>query len=284
MAIYVAEIGINHNGNMKNVFDLIKLAKKHGFDYVKFQKRDIDSCYTKEFLDSPRVSPFGKTQRDQKEALELSIDNFAKIDFFCKNNNIGWFYSPWDLKSAFDMIKYFKTDYVKISHASITNKALADFYKKHDVNLIISCNPFIDDIKNIPYFNLNTIDKIKYVLSCVSLYPSPINYSGLGGMDFLNRKLNVVNVDFDITKIGYSNHSSEWIFPVIAEYLGAEMIEVHITLDKNMYGSDQKASLDDDDLTYMMKFRNQFTINNSFIFDSYVEQEKQILSKLRQTW
>lgn len=287
MSLYVAEIGINHNGDMDNVLKLIDLAKKHHFDYIKFQKRDIELCYTKEFLDSPRESPWGTTQRDQKLGLELSYDQFKIIDNYCKEIGIDWFYSPWDLKSASDMFSKFRTDFVKISHASNNNKLLADFYKNTSAHLIVSCNPFVEDLNDIPFFKLES--QIKYILGCVSLYPSPNNYSGLGIIGYLNSKIHngpPFSIKYNLyhSRIGFSNHSSEWIFPVMAEYLGAEMVEVHITLDKNMYGSDQKASLDDNDLTNMMKFRNSFTIDNSFVFDSFVEKEKAILMKLRQTW
>ena len=88
--------------------------------------------------------------------------------------------------------------------------------------------------------------------------------------------------DWGSVKIGYSNHSSNWIHPVIASYLGAEMIEVHITLDKNMYGSDQKASLDDSDLTNMMKYR--YNPPSSDEINNYMLQEAEVLKKLRQTW
>lgn len=288
MALYVAEIGINHNGSMVDVLKLIDLAKKHHFDYVKFQKRDIDSCYTKEFLDSPRESPWGKTQRDQKLGLELSYDKFKIIDDYCEKIGIDWFYSPWDLKSAEDMFSKFRTDFVKIAHASNNNKVLSDFYADKSVNLIVSCNPFVDELSEIPFFKLE--GKIKYILGCVSLYPSPNNYSGLGTMEYLHSKLinNGPNFNYKYNlfnaRIGFSNHSSEWIFPVMAEYLDAQMIEVHITLDKNMYGSDQKASLDDNDLTNMIKFKNSFFIDNAFVFESFVEKEKTVLKKLRQTW
>jgi len=138
--IYTAEIGINHSGSMDNVFKLINLAKKHGFDYVKFQKRDIDSCYTQEYLDSLRKSPWGETQRDQKEALELSIDNYIEIDKYCKEKNIGWYYSPWDIKSA-KLMSQFKTDYVKIAKASTTNHDLLNYYNdENNIPLIISIN------------------------------------------------------------------------------------------------------------------------------------------------
>lgn len=272
--IYVAELGINGNGNLITYKQLIDLAKKHGFDYVKFQKRDLDSCYTQEYLDSPRESPWGKTQRDQKKGLELSILDYQIIDKYCKEIGIGWYYSPWDVKSA-ELMSQFKTDYIKIAKACITNKELADYYNNKDIKIVLSVNNLDNESKNIAdiwngyYFNS------EYILSCISLYPSPDNFNGLDVMNYFK-------MIFPSKKIGYSNHSSNWIHPVIASYLGAEMIECHITLDKNMYGSDQKASLDDNDLTNMMKYR--YSLPSQDEINNYMLQEAEVLKKLRQTW
>jgi N-acetylneuraminate synthase len=264
--IYVAELGINGNGVLDTYFLLIDLAKKHGFDYVKFQKRDIDLCYTQKYLDSPRDSIWGTTQRDQKLGLELSLKDYEAIDKYCKEKNIKWFYSPWDIKSA-EQMEQFNCDFVKIAHASINNKALYNYYKGKNKNIILSINPDVD-ITGCFFFS------VEYILSCVSLYPSPVNYSGLENMKWLKENYS--------ERIGFSNHSSNWIYPVIASFMGAEMIEVHITLDKNMYGSDQKASLDDSDLTQMMKHKRDYISDE--MLKTYLEEENKVLTKLRQTW
>lgn len=282
--IYVAELGINGNGSLTTYKQLIDLAKKHGFDYVKFQKRDLDSCYTQEYLDSPRESPWGKTQRDQKKGLELSIDDYKEIDTYCKKKDIGWYYSAWDIKSAKEMAETFDTDFIKIAKASITNKDLAMYYQneRNANNLIVSVNPYnttdvqiMKDYWDYIVDDDSQQDSLQYILSCVSLYPAPDNFTGVHGVTKL------INYYRDYC-IGYSNHSPDWVYPVIASYLGAEMIEVHITLDKNMYGSDQKASLDDSDLTNMMKYR--YNPPNKDEVNRYMEQEAEVLKKLRQIW
>jgi N-acetylneuraminate synthase len=271
--IYVAEIGINHIGKLITALQMIDLAKKHGFDYVKFQKRDIDSCYTQEYLDSPRESPWGKTQRDQKLGLELSIKDYETIDEYCRKIGIGWYYSPWDVNSA-EMMSQFKTDYIKIAKACLTNKNLIDYYNNKDNKLIISINNENYDDHDL-HLSFN-YENICYLLNCVSLYPSPDNFNGLNSLSSL-----ITNYKH-FCKVGYSNHSNNWIHPVIASYLGAEMIEVHITLDKNMYGSDQKASLDDSDLTNMMKYK--YNPPSQDEVNKYMLQEADVLKKLRQTW
>ena len=106
---FIAEIGINHNGDLDICKELIDVAKDAGFDAVKFQKRDINLVYTEEFLNSPRKSPWGNTQRDQKAALEFGLDEYKIIDSYCKENEIEWFASAWDLK-----VKDFSSNLKKI--------------------------------------------------------------------------------------------------------------------------------------------------------------------------
>ena len=118
---YIAEIGINHNGDMKICKELILLAKKAGFHAVKFQKRDINLVYTKEMLDSPRESPWGKTQREQKIGLELTEKDYGEIDKFCKELKIDWFASAWDLNSI-EFLKKYNLKYNKIASAMIVDK------------------------------------------------------------------------------------------------------------------------------------------------------------------
>src|SRR3990172_10209645 len=113
--IIVGEIGINHSGSVPIVKQLINVCADLKIPYVKFQKRDITSCYTKEFLDSPRESPWGKTQRDQKEGLELSLEQYQEIDMYCKGKgNIEWFASPWDFQSIAFLENFPNMRYLKI--------------------------------------------------------------------------------------------------------------------------------------------------------------------------
>jgi N-acetylneuraminate synthase len=108
---YIAEIGINHNGSLELAKKLIDNAKEAGFDSVKFQKRTIELVYSKELLDSPRESPWGKTQREQKEALEFNLEQYKEIADYCLKKNIEWFCSAWDEQSL-KFLDFFNLKYI----------------------------------------------------------------------------------------------------------------------------------------------------------------------------
>lgn len=118
----IAEIGINHNGDIEIAKKLIDMAKGAGCDAVKFQKRDVDLVYTKEFLDSPRESPWGTTQRDQKQGLEFGKAEFDIIDAYCKEKDIEWFASAWDANSL-KFLDQYDCKYQKVASAMIVSEA-----------------------------------------------------------------------------------------------------------------------------------------------------------------
>jgi len=106
MTFITAEIGINHNGDLKIAKKLIKIAKDTGCDAVKFQKRTVEKVYSKDMLDSPRDSPWGITQRDQKNGLEFTLKQYELIDKYCKKLKIPWFASCWDIQSQIELSKF----------------------------------------------------------------------------------------------------------------------------------------------------------------------------------
>ena len=119
--MFIAEIGINHNGDLNIAKEMIDISKDAGADIVKFQKRDIDTVYSKEILDTPRESPWGTTTREQKYGLEFGEKEYDEIDAHCKKRGIEWFASAWDLKSL-EFLKKYKSKYNKIASAMIVDK------------------------------------------------------------------------------------------------------------------------------------------------------------------
>lgn len=230
----IAEIGINHNGDMEICKKLIDLAVLAGCDAVKFQKRDIESVYSKEMLDSFRESPWGKTQRDQKMALEFNEKQYQEINKYCKKKKIEWFASAWDLKSQ-KFLRNFNCKYNKIASAMLVNLKLIKMVAEEKKHTFISTGlSTLKDIetavsifreKNCPF----------ELMHCVSTYPMKDSDANLKTIVTLGEKFKC--------DVGYSGHESGLAISYAAVALGATSIERHITLDRTMYGSDQAASL-----------------------------------------
>ena len=153
MSIYIcAEIGINHNGDMAICKQLIDVACDAGCDAVKFQKRDLDQVYTQEFLDSPRESPWGTTQREQKKGLEFDIEDYKEIDQYCKSKKIEWFASAWDLNSQ-EFLRQFDCTYNKVASAMIVYDDLLRMIAEEGKHTFISTGMSkIEDINNVVDF------------------------------------------------------------------------------------------------------------------------------------
>ncbi|WP_169703883.1 N-acetylneuraminate synthase family protein [Candidatus Kuenenia stuttgartensis] len=231
----IAEIGINHNGDISIAKDLIKLAKDTGCDAVKFQKRTIDIVYTKEFLDSIRESPWGHTQRDQKEGLEFGLKEYQEIDRYCKELGIEWFASAWDIESQ-RFVRQFNCKYNKVASAMLVYEELIKEIASEKKYTFISTG----------MSTLEQIDRavaifLKYecpfeLMHCVSTYP----------MDDEDANLNRIKTlrDHYGCNVGYSGHEVGLAVSYAAAALGITSLERHITLDRAMYGSDQAASLE----------------------------------------
>jgi N-acetylneuraminate synthase len=231
----IAEIGINHNGDLNIAKQLIKIAKEAGCDAVKFQKRTIKLVYSKELLDSPRESPWGKTQRAQKEGLEFGLAQYRKIDEYCKKTGIPWFASAWDLESQAFLLQ-FNCKYNKIASAMLLYEPLLKAVAAEGKHTFISTGMSgLDDIERAV-----KIFKAEHcpfeLMHCVSTYP----------MDDEDANLNRIKILRDIFKcdIGYSGHEVGLAISYAAAALGITSLERHITLDRAMYGSDQAASLE----------------------------------------
>jgi N-acetylneuraminate synthase len=236
MSIFiVAEIGINHNGDMTLCKDLIDAAHDTGCDAVKFQKRDVDSVYTKEFLDSPRESPWGSTQRDQKSGLEFGKEDYAEIDNYCKEKGIEWFASAWDLKSQ-DFLNGFDCKYNKVASAMIIYSELLKLIAQEGKHTFISTGmATYKDIQNaVDIFNSENCSF--ELMHTVSTYPMRDNHANLNLISTLRDKYKC--------NVGYSGHEVGLAISYAAAACGISSLERHITLDRSMYGSDQSASIE----------------------------------------
>ena len=235
----IAEIGINHNGDIEIAKKLISMAKRCGCDAVKFQKRTIDKVYTKKFLDSPRESPWGKTQRDQKKALEFNIEEYKIIDNFSKELNIEWFASAWDEESQI-FLKQFDLKYNKIASPMLVDLKFLDLVANEGKHTFISTG--MSDIKMIDNaVEIFSKSKSSFeLMHCVSTYPMSNEDANLKVIDFLRNRYKC--------NVGYSGHESGVAVSIGAAALGITSLERHITLDRAMYGSDQSASLEENGL------------------------------------
>jgi len=236
MSIFIiAEIGINHNGDMSICKELIDVAVESGCDAVKFQKRDLDKVYTQEFLDSPRESQWGTTQREQKSGLEFSKEQYEEIDQYCKEKNIEWFASAWDLNSQ-KFLQQFDCKYNKIASAMIVYEDLLKMVAKEGKHTFISTGmTTYDDIQK-------AVDIFRKagcpfeLMHTVSTYPMKDEDANLNMIKTLRGKFGC--------NVGYSGHEVGLAVSYAAAALGISSLERHITLDRSMYGSDQSASVE----------------------------------------
>jgi N-acetylneuraminate synthase len=231
----IAEIGINHNGDIGIAKDLIKVAKEAGCDAVKFQKRTVELVYSKELLDGLRESPWGTTQRAQKEALEFGLEQYREIDRFCKEMEIEWFASAWDLESQ-KFLRQFDLKYNKVASAMLTYEPLLEMVASEKRHTFISTG----------MSTLEQIDRAVEIfrkagcpfelMHCISTYP----------MDDEDANLNCIHTLRDRYKcdVGYSGHEVGLAVSYAAAALGISSLERHITLGRAMYGSDQASSVE----------------------------------------
>lgn len=240
----IAEIGINHNGSLKIAKNLIDWAVLSGCDAVKFQKRTIDKVYTKEYLDGYRESPWGTTQRAQKEGLEFGEEEYDEIDRYCREKGIEWFASAWDIDSQLFLKKY-DLKYNKIASAMLINeellKEVAVEGKYTYIGTGMSTYEEIDRVVEI-FKSYNCPFELMH---CNSTYPMPKDEANLRLIPVLRERYGC--------KVGYSGHETGRIVCTSAVALGATSIERHVTLDHTMYGSDQAASLNVKDLMRLIE-------------------------------
>ena len=234
----IAEIGINHQGDVEIAKELILQAKDCGADCVKFQKRNINRILTKEGLNMPYINSnsFGETYGDHKHALELSKEDYLTLFDFSKKNNIDFSASGWDEESI-DFLDKLGVSYFKMASADITNFPLLEHVANKGKPIFMSTGMSNMNIVKKAVQLVSKTNKKIGLLQCTSTYPT----------SFEQINLNVIKTyrkEFRECVIGYSGHELGIAVPVAAVSLGAKIIERHFTLDRTMKGGDHAASLE----------------------------------------
>jgi len=269
----VAEIGMNHNGDMSICKKLIDIAKEAGCDAVKFQKRDLNQVYTQEFLDSPRESQWGTTQRDQKKGLEFDIEQYKEIDSYCKEKKIEWYASAWDLNSQ-EFLKQFKCNYNKVASAMIVYEDLLKKIAEEGKHTFISTgmSEYKDIQKAVDIFR--SANCSFELMHTVSTYPMKDEDANLNIINTLRDKFNC--------DVGYSGHEVGLAISYAAATLNITSLERHITLSRAMYGSDQAASLEPAGLKQLVGGVRKIEKALGDGQKKIIESEKPIAKKLRE--
>ncbi|HCI04367.1 TPA: N-acetylneuraminate synthase [Patescibacteria group bacterium] len=267
----IAEIGINHNGDIEIAKRLIDTAVFAGCNAVKFQKRMIDVVYSQEELSKPRENPFGLTNGDLKRGLEFGQKEYEEIDRYCREKDIIWFASCWD-ESSVDFIDSFNPPCYKIASASLTDEELLRYHRKKGKPIILSTGmsdlPMIKNAVKV----LGRDDLI--IMHCTSTYPSKSEELNLQCIKTLKR-------EFKGVPIGYSGHEAGLATTIAAAVLGACIVERHITIDRSMWGSDQAASVEPQGMRILVQNIREIekAIGDGII--KIYESEIPIMGKLR---
>jgi N-acetylneuraminate synthase len=268
----IAEIGINHNGSLDIAKKLIDMAKDTGCDAVKFQKRTIDIVYSKDVLDTPRESPWGNTTREQKMGLEFGLNEYKEIDKYCKEKNIEWFASAWDVESQ-KFLRQFKCKYNKIASALLTHIPLLEEVASEKLHTFISTGmaTYADIDKAVEIFKKHNCPFT--LMHTVSVYPCPEEELNLNMIHSLKNKYHC--------PVGYSGHETSPVPSIAAAAMGITALERHVTLDRTMYGSDQSASLEKRGLEILVSGVRSVEKSLGDGKKEFGEAEQKVASKLR---
>ena len=266
----VAEIGINHNGDLELAKRLIDAGVQAGCDAIKFQKRTIELVYAPEELARPRESPFGQTNGDLKRGLEFGLEAYQVIDRFCQERQLLWFASCWDERSV-DFMEQFNPPCHKIASACLTDEALLRYVRSKGRPVILSTG--MSTMEQIRRAVDVLGDEELILLHCTSTYPSPPEELNLRMIPTLQRQFNC--------PVGYSGHEVGLATSVAAVALGACLIERHITLDRARWGSDQAASVEPHGFVRLLRDIRAVAQALGDGRKRVYESEKPVIAKLR---
>ena len=232
----IAEIGINHNGSLDTAKKLIDVAAVSGCDAVKFQKRNPDVCVPEHQKGVMRETPWGTmTYLEYKYKVEFEKEEYDEIDKYCKERKIAWSASPWDIDSL-NFLKQYDLPFIKMPSAMMTNERLMRAAARTGKRIIFSAgmSTLEETDTAVKWMREESADFA--LLHCNSAYPAPIEDLNLSCIKTLKDRYNC--------EVGYSGHEFRLGTTVAAIYLGATILERHITLDRSMWGSDHLASVE----------------------------------------
>lgn len=266
----IAEIGINHNGDMDIAKRLISVAVGAGCNAVKFQKRTIDVVYTAAELAKPRESPFGNTNGDLKRGLEFGLEEYKEIDRYCREVKIPWFASAWD-EASVDFVAQFDVPCFKIASASLTDDNLLRHTRATGKPILLSTGMSTIEQIDRAITVLGKNDLI--LLQACSTYPAYYEELNLKAIDTLVDRYNL--------PVGYSGHETGLPASIAAVAMGACVLERHITLDRAMWGSDQAASLEPNGITQLVRYIRIVEKSMGDGVKRVLEREQPVIQKLR---
>ncbi len=268
--LVVAEIGINHNGDLNTATKLISESAAAGADVVKFQKRTVDVVYNAEELARTRENPFGPTNGDLKRGLEFDVSDYEEIDQVCADCGIAWTASCWD-EASVDDLEAFIPPFWKIASASLTDDGLLRRHAQTGIPIVMSTG--MSTIAEIDHAVgiLGTGNLV--LLHCTSTYPCDPGDIHLAAMASLGRRYGV--------PVGYSGHERGLAPSLAAAALGACVVERHVTLDRTMWGSDQAASIDMQELADLVAGIRAIEASLGSPFKQVLASELPVREKLR---
>lgn len=260
--LIIAEIGNNHNGSMELAKKMIKIAKDIGIDAVKFQKKDIETAFSKELLESPYIgeNSFGMTYREHKNALEFSEEQFKELYDYSRKLGIICFATPFDIASV-ECLERLGNPFYKISSFHVTDLKLIEAICKTGKPVLMSTGmSTVEEIDRAMELIRHYTDQI-VLLHCVSSYPADETDINLRAITFLKERYKC--------PVGYSGHERGVVICVVAIALGACVTERHFTLDRTMKGPDHACSVEPSGMNLIVR-------RSRYVYEALGKAEKLI--------